>query len=258
MTNIQNQIVEHHIRARNKIGSLSGVSTFIKTERLQRFESDIPNLNAVFSYQRSEAKEPVEEIKEIASSYHERGHKVTWFTYSHEPDKIIVQALTANKFISLSSMTGMALSLENWSSDWDIPDFETRAIRSPKELERFTKVLLAGFDIPEQMSDTFCKIYIDGPHQDHETMQHYLAYVDGEPVTALTTFTEHGVTGIYSVTTSEAHRSKGFAMTALTYVLRDLQKKGTQLAVILAAPTGKGVYSKVGFKEVMTINIFEG
>lgn len=261
MSNIQNLIRENIIRAYEKLSIVSQVYTFVQTERTQRFESDIAYglFNSVFTYTRSEEEDPVEEMKSIASLYHERGQKLAWLTYSHEQDDVMNQALVANNFNQVGSISGMALSLEKWTSELpDIPGLEVRAIRAPQEIEQYRKVILEGFNVPEQMADIFCKVFVDGPNQDTTTFQHYLTYMNGEPVTTITTFTEGEVTGIYNIATLESYRSRGFARTALAHIVHDVQEKGSKLAVIHATSMGQSVYPKVGFKEEMTINIFAG
>ncbi|MGQ7889793.1 GNAT family N-acetyltransferase [Paenibacillus sp. WC2504] len=259
MSTIQNLILENMIRAYEKLSQLSQVFTFVETDRTQRFESDIPYglFNSVFTYKRSEEINSADEMESIKSLYHNRGRKLAWVTTSHEQDEVINQALEANNFNQIGVISGMGLALEGWRSDLpELPGLEVRAIREPQEIEEFRKVMLAGYNVPEPMADIFCKVFVDGPNQDTTTVQHYLAYMDGVPVTTLTTFTEGDVAGFYSIATIEAYRSRGIARTLLAHVLRIVQQKCVKLAVIHATPMGRSVYPKVGFKEELTLNIF--
>ncbi|NQX61129.1 GNAT family N-acetyltransferase [Paenibacillus qinlingensis] len=259
MSTIQNLILENMIRAYEKLSQLSQVFTFVETDRTQRFESEIPYglFNSVFTYKRSEEINPADEMESIKSLYHNRGQKLAWVTTSHQQDEVINQALATNHFNQVGVISGMGLSLKGWRSDLpEMPGLEVRAIREPQEIEEFRKVMLAGYNVPEPMADIFCKVFVDGPNQDPTTVQHYLAYVDGVPVTTLTTFIEGDVAGFYSIATLEAYRSRGLARTMLAHVLHIVQQKGVKLAVIHATPMGRSVYPKVGFKEELTINIF--
>ncbi|NBD25260.1 GNAT family N-acetyltransferase [Paenibacillus glycinis] len=261
MSIVQDRIRDNMILAYERLGALSGKSTFVQTDRVQRFESDIPFglFNGVFTYTYSGEADPAEEIKSLADLYRERGRKLAWVTYSHEPDDVIDKALAANDFKQVDSISGMALSLENWSSEEaGIPGLEVRAIREPREIAQYRKVILAGFGIPEQMADLFSQVFVDGPNADTAVIQHYLAYLDGNPVTTITTFTQGDVTGIYNIATLEAYRGRGLARATLDHVVRDVQAKGAEWAVIHATAMGASVYPKVGFKEEMTFNIYAG
>ncbi|MDU0206300.1 GNAT family N-acetyltransferase [Paenibacillus sp. MAH-36] len=259
MSATQKLIFENMVRAYEKLSQLSQVFTFVETNRTQRFESEIPYglFNSVFTYKRSEEINPEDEMASIKSFYHNRGHKLAWLTTSHDQDEVINQALATNHFHQVGVISGMGLSLKDWRSELpELPGLEVRAVRETQEIEEFRRVILAGYNVPEPMADIFCKVFVDGPNQDITTVQHYLAYMDGVPVTTLTTFTEGDVAGFYSIATLEAYRSRGIARTMLAHVLHIVQQKGVNLAVIHATPMGRSVYPKVGFKEELSINIF--
>lgn len=261
MSTMQNLIVTNMIRAYERLSQISQVFTFVETKSTQRFESEISYglFNSVLSYKRSEEIDPVEDIKSIKSLYHNRGQKLAWLTASHEQDDVINQALAANQFNQVGMISGMGLILEGWRSDLpEMPGLDVRAVREPHDIDEFRKVILEGYNVPEQMADVFSKVFVDGPNQDTTTIQHYLAYLNGVSLTTLTTFTEEEVTGFYSIATVEAYRSRGVARTVLAHVLGIEQQKGSKLAVIHATPMGRSVYPKVGFKEELNLNIFAG
>ncbi|SFE09605.1 Acetyltransferase (GNAT) domain-containing protein [Paenibacillus catalpae] len=258
MSSMQNLIVNNLIRAYERLGELSQLLTFIKTDRTQRFESDVPFelFNSVVNYEHSEGIDLIEEIKAIKSMYHNRGQKLRWLTYSHKPDEVVNQALAANDLKQSDVLFGLGLDLDGWRLDLpEIPGLEVRPVREPQELEDYRKTILAGFSIPEPMADIFCKVFVDGPSQNSSMIQHYIAYLDGVPVTTLSTFIDGDVAGIYSIATVEAYRSRGMAQAVLTHALDVVQQKGAKLAVIHATPMGRKVYQRVGFKEELTITI---
>lgn len=218
MTDIQNLIFDSMIRAYERLSRLSGAFTFVEDERVQRFESDIPFglFNSVFTFKSSEGIDPVTEIKSLASMYHERGQKLTWLTSSHKQDEAIDQALANNQFNQVDVISGQALSLEGWFyENAVIPGLEVRAIRDAEEIAQYRKVILEGFRIPEPMVEMSSKVFVDGPNNDTTTIQHYLAYLNGEPVTTLTTLIEGDVAGFYNITTRDCFRSKGLASSPL-------------------------------------------
>ncbi|MBB3128312.1 GNAT superfamily N-acetyltransferase [Paenibacillus rhizosphaerae] len=261
MTDVQNLIFDSMIRAYEKLSQLSGAFSFVEDERMQRFESAIPFglFNSVFTFKPSEGIDPVVEIRSLASAYHERGQKLSWLTSSHKPDEAVDQALAINQFNQVDVISGQALSLKDWSYERAaIPGLEVRAVRDAEEIDQYRKVILEGFSIPESMAEIFSKVFVDGPNKDTTMVQHYLAYLNGAPVTTLTTFIEGDVAGFYNISTRESYRSKGLASSTLAFVLSKVQQSGAKWAVIHATPMARSVYPKVGFQEELTIRIFNG
>ncbi|SFJ34194.1 Acetyltransferase (GNAT) family protein [Paenibacillus sp. UNC496MF] len=256
MSSVQDAIIKNFIRSGELLGELSQLLAFIRTDRMQRFESDVPFalFNSVVDYAPSEGIDPTDEIKTMKTLYHHRGQKLRWLTYSHKPDEAVNRALAIHDLEPSEVLVGMGLDLNGWRLRLpDIPGLEVRLVREAQELEDYRKTILAGFSIPEPMADLYCKVFVDGPNQDSSPIQHYLAYLDGVPVTTLSTFIDGDVAGIYSIATVEAYRSRGLAQTVLAYGLGVAQQQGAKLAVIHATPMGRTVYQRVGFKEELTI-----
>ena len=258
-SNMKKLIVDNYVRAYEQLGKWSGMFSFIRNERIQRCESNsnisFGLINSVLTYNRSETQDLNAEIKNIVELYAEKGQELFWLTYSHEADDIIEMALRANQFRPIEVMTGFGLSLESWSSNQYMDGFEIQPVRSEADLETYRKIVLAGFEIPKNLEDIFSKIFVDAPNQD-KSFQHYIGYLNDEPVTGITSFIEGSNVGIYNVATPAVHRRKGYARTALAHVLHDVKKQGVQQAIIIATPMAASVYPAVGFKEELTINIF--
>ncbi|SDX89695.1 GNAT family N-acetyltransferase [Paenibacillus sp. CF384] len=258
MTSIRKElIVDNYVKAYEQLSKCSGMFTFVQEDRIQRCESNIPlgPINSVLTYQRSETKDPIDEVKELEDAYAAEGRKLIWLTYSHQPDELVEQALQVNEFQSIEEMTGFGLLLEDWTSDLFIHGLDVRPVQSEAELESYRALALAGFEIPDNMADIFSKIFVDGPTQD-KAFHHYVAYMEGEPVTTLTTFEADGVVGIYNVATPAGHRRRGYARTAIAHVLRELQHRGVKEAAIIATPMAMSVYPSVGFKEEFKIRVY--
>lgn len=76
----------------------------------------------------------------------------------------------------------------------------------------------------------------------------YYALLDGQPVSAAVVWPYHHVYGIYSVSTLEAHRGKGFATTLLQHMLRD--QVDEPIASLRTTDELMPLYGKLGFREV--------
>ncbi len=72
----------------------------------------------------------------------------------------------------------------------------------------------------------------------------YLIEREGEPAGACLTITDHGVTGIYWVTTVPAHRSRGVGRQLMHAVLA---RTGDRPVTLTAATAGKALYDSLDF-----------
>ncbi len=72
-----------------------------------------------------------------------------------------------------------------------------------------------------------------------------------------TTFAFYGdTTGIYSVTTHESERKKGFATHLLTKIVEDSKERGIKRLTLMAGDLSKELYSKLGFVLTHANNVY--
>jgi GNAT superfamily N-acetyltransferase len=87
--------------------------------------------------------------------------------------------------------------------------------------------------------------------------QHYLAYLDGEPVATSTLHVAAGVAGVYFVMTVPEARRRGIGAAVTLAAMRGARDLGVELAVLGSSPAGRSVYASLGFDEYCTIELYE-
>ena len=76
-----------------------------------------------------------------------------------------------------------------------------------------------------------------------------IARCDGADMAAALAFDRHGDTGIYSVTTLEPARRRGFGTALTALLLHDAAARGCRTASLQSTEMAEGVYAAVGFRD---------
>ncbi|WP_433206516.1 GNAT family N-acetyltransferase [Dactylosporangium sp. CS-047395] len=80
-----------------------------------------------------------------------------------------------------------------------------------------------------------------------DTLEFYLAEIDGEPVGACVAVPEEHVVGVYWVTTGTAHRSRGVGRSLMYALLRRFDDRPMTLT---ASKLGRPLYESLGFAHI--------
>jgi GNAT superfamily N-acetyltransferase len=87
-------------------------------------------------------------------------------------------------------------------------------------------------------------------------LQRYLALLDGEPVAIAALLLAAGVAGIYEVATIPAARRKGIGGAVTLEALRQASARGYRVGVLEASPMGFPVYTRLGFQQTCSFDIY--
>jgi ribosomal protein S18 acetylase RimI-like enzyme len=85
----------------------------------------------------------------------------------------------------------------------------------------------------------------------------FIGELDGEVVGSSGIVWTGGVAGIYNVATPPEHRRRGIATTMSLHALRTARSNGYRVAVLGSSDLGRGVYERLGFREVCVVHEFE-
>lgn len=229
---------------------------FKRTPTITRMESDVPFtlFNGVFDFNKSDQTDVAAEIMAITESYHERGMKCLWYTYSHDSDPAVIEALKSNGYVHTGKMTGMSLSLENGKFQIkEVPGLEIQTIHNEQEFDLFRQTFIAEYGLCEELEASVVRIFADDPDGKAE---YYVAYLDDAAVGTLMTYGEDDIKGIYAVATLKAFRSRGIGSALVSRALCDIQAAGVKQAILQASAMGQSIYKKLGFKGEITIDFY--
>ena len=117
----------------------------------------------------------------------------------------------------------------------------------------FSGVTACTFDLPHSI----CRQVYQGEKSWSGSMQGWIGYVRGEPVTTCATVIASGVIGIYTVGTMPHFRKRGYSELMMRYVLAETQAQtGIGSYILQATPAGYSMYHKLGFRKATQFSIF--
>lgn len=179
------------IRIYELIAANSPLASVVKSSTFVRMDSEVnhPMFNRVLDYKVSKDIDPAEEMKSIMESYESRGVLGFWLTYSHDSDPAIAEALAANGLVKRGAMSGMSLSLANWSyQSPEISGLEIRLAQSERDFEDFKEVFSGGFGV----SDLCYQLFV-GDSRHEPSFRFHVAYVNALPACSVMTYLDGDV-----------------------------------------------------------------
>ncbi|WP_181907231.1 GNAT family N-acetyltransferase [Cohnella lupini] len=232
-----------------------------RTPQAIRIESDLahPLYNRVVTYQGALSGNALDELGKLADDYRARKVPFTWLTWPQDDDVAdLEQALEAIGLIKVEDMSGMSLSLTDWTYVAPaIPGFVIKQIRAPSEMKWF-KDIPSVFGLDGEAGDVFVQICEAAAFGENAVFRHYVGFLDGKPAAAVTAIQDGETIGIYNVATLEAYRRRGLGSAMTAHAVREGQAAGGRIAVLQASKMGNGVYQSIGFSDDIAIGVYLG
>lgn len=94
-------------------------------------------------------------------------------------------------------------------------------------------------------------------YQKGSSVEIYVGYRNGVPVTTGLLVFYARIAGIYWIATTPSERGKGYASAILSHLLQRAHEEKYQIAALLASPIGKKLYQKFGFADLADFYEFE-
>lgn len=117
----------------------------------------------------------------------------------------------------------------------------------------FGGVTACTFDLPHSI----CREVYQDEKSWSGSMQGWIGYVRGEPVTICATVVSCGVIGLYTVGTMPNYRKRGYSELMMRYVLAETQAQtGVGSFILQATPAGYPMYHKLGFRKATQFSIY--
>ncbi len=179
------------------------------------------------------------------------------------------ERLRAHRVVFLDEIPGMAMDLAELAPAAENPspaELEIVPVLDREQLAAFHSVLTRGF--PEDFEDAGATATIMagtasvageiGYLEPHGPPTRWLGSVDGRPVATARLHTAAGVAGIYTVITVEDARRRGYGEAMTRVALHAARDAGLRIATLQASDAGRGIYERIGFREVCRFRLFEG
>lgn len=138
-----------------------------------------------------------------------------------------------------------AMVLEDFPEEIQInPDIYIEPVRTVPALTAFCTLQHQVFDFP--LPD-MVKLF-PVAHVKDTAIQHFLAFIDEQPVGTSTMILADGVASFWNLCTVDSHRRQGVATTLLHRMMREVWENYDQLAMLYSTAQAYSLFSKFGFE----------
>lgn len=132
------------------------------------------------------------------------------------------------------------------------PEFHVQRVYDERSLDDWAAVSAAGYGLSMQMISIWRDTYAAQGFGLYAPSQHFVGYLDDQPVTASTLLLSPGMAGVFDVTTPSRFRRRGFAGAITHATMAMARERGFRTACLQASSQGVGLYGKLGFTTVFT------
>jgi GNAT superfamily N-acetyltransferase len=203
----------------------------------------MPDRSVVSCVMYDEAADLERQLDRIDAAYRDAG-VLAWTVWVHESDQRAQAALSAAGNVLDAEPMGQARELDGMEGP---ADGELDLVPNPSPAD-FDPVVEGAYGWPG---------FADAMPAFPEGFHPYLALLDGRPACCLGTFDCDGDTGIQLVGTVPEARGRGLAGRLLTKALVDARDRGCTTTTLQATAMGHPVYSRLGYRDIGRIQMWE-
>lgn len=189
-----------------------------------------------------------ETIQCVVEHYAEAGVPALWWVGpSSEPDDLGARLLR-HGFCLYDSAPGMGIKLRALKNEDPAPrGFSIRRVEDVETLVHWCQVMQAGFKLTDGVSFGVYELCSAMGIQPNAPLQHYVGYLDGQPVASSSAHLGLESVGVYNVATVPTARGRGIATQMTLRPLHDARQAGYQTGILHASRDSFGVYARLGF-----------
>ncbi len=229
----------------------------VESAELVRFASGLP-LPPFNSVMRTRLDESNAEraIKDALEYFSAKKLPWSWTVEESATPADLPERLIARGLVEEAAEPGMAIDLQVLPKTWRLPEgLSIEAVTGRDLGGEYSRVLAAGFGMPEQIARGFGEIMGDVTESEDARVLGHLGRLDGQAVA--TSMLIAGVTaGIYNVTTLAEYRGRGIGAALTVAPLLEAREMGYRIGSLQASAMGYGVYERLGFREYCRIRQF--
>jgi ribosomal protein S18 acetylase RimI-like enzyme len=175
---------------------------------------------------------------------------------STRPADLVTQ-LQARGFKHLEDHLCMAADLQVLHEDNATPEnLRITRVGDEKMLKTYAHVSQRGFASSENDIQCYYNTYTRVGFGERVPWQHYIGWLDDEPIAVSSLLLHAGVAGIYGVATVPEARRQGAGAAMTLAALCDARKRGYRLGILTPSDMGLGVYRRLGFHVYYTTSIY--
>jgi len=185
-----------------------------------------------------------EEIDKVVEYFSSKGLPFIWWTSA--------KILETKGFQFGGSLTGMALDIsQNIPSQPSIPsNLKVKVVQSESELQSFTDLSAKAFGMTPKATKQL--LALNTSVMDAEEQVHFIAYLNNNPVGAVSLSVSSSSAGIWSLATVTEQRKQGIGRALVHAAISEAKRRQYDQVMAILMPRGMawGLFTTLGFKPV--------
>ncbi|HLI04966.1 MAG TPA: GNAT family N-acetyltransferase [Ktedonobacteraceae bacterium] len=196
-------------------------------------------------------------IERLLQPFRERALSVSWAVGPASRPTNLRMYLEAHGLALAHVITGMAADLHALNEAFQTPpDLRIEAVRNQEMLRAYATVSKRGFGASPEENEVYYDTYSCIGFADDLPWQHYIGWLDGQPVAVSSLLLHAGVAGVYGVATLPEARRQGVGAAMTLAPLRAARARGYTTGILSPSDMGLRIYQRIGFREYCTVNIY--
>jgi ribosomal protein S18 acetylase RimI-like enzyme len=173
-----------------------------------------------------------------------------WWVMPSATPADLAARLHQRGLVADAAWPGMALRVGELVEPPVVPGLEIRRVTSDDELAVYTGIFAPLLSPSPAFTDFFLRASRGIGFRPGVPEEHFVGYLDGQPVATVSLLTAGGAAGIYNVATIEAERGRGIGAAMTAAAIRHGAARGFTVATLQASTMGRPVYERLGFRFV--------
>lgn len=233
----------------------SSCGEFIDTPRIKWVYNDSVAINRIFgaNFKEHDADYQINRLKQRFDAF---GAPVVWIVGPSTRPAGIGLNLELNDFEYVCDWKGMSFDLESAQiPEQNIDDFWV-CPASPEQIGEWTDITVRSYDFSGEFAKSFSKVMSKLFAGESKKLRFLLGFKNGRAVCSGIYFVGSGVVGLYWIATLPCSRRQGLASEFVARMLDFARRDGAKRVVLHASPMGQGMYTRLGFEEHCTFQIY--
>lgn len=232
---------------------------FVCDHSFTRVRSDVPHpmLNRVLKTEGVPYNELQEFVLNTVDLYKQKSLPLMWLNWSINESPELVSILNDSGFEKVGSMPGMAMEIKGIAYDKnETPGFEIKSVFDENDFGSFIETITSSFSLPDLLVKSIQKQFANIGFNESSPIRHYIGYLNGVPVSTVTSFRHGDTIGIYNVAAVENVRGRGIGRMMTMHPLLIEKEKGCSAAILHSSVLGYNLYKEIGFKDYVDIDLY--
>jgi ribosomal protein S18 acetylase RimI-like enzyme len=190
------------------------------------------------------------DVNEVVNFFNSKKLPFVWWTNS--------KFLETQGFQFGGTMKGIALDITKGKPIPSAPplNVKVKTVNTEQELNVFSRIIADCFGLNSQIEQQYTRV--NKTAMDRKEQIHFLAYLDGIPVSTATLATLPKSAGIWNCATLPAYRKRGIGTFLCSAASIEAKKMNYQQIMAILMPKGLawGLFNNLGYKEVTTLPFY--